>query len=108
MWDDVLVVAPYNVQVTLLGERLASRGVRVDTVDKFPSTAKSGSEQVHPKAVVRRRYRPGAVGHVFRKPTLTSLENGRSNELANRRAALLPRVRLSILLGSCWSETTHA
>jgi superfamily I DNA and/or RNA helicase len=36
MWDDVLVVAPYNVQVTLLGERLASRGVRVDTVDKFP------------------------------------------------------------------------
>lgn len=33
--DDILVVAPYNSQVTLLSERLASRGVRVGTVDRF-------------------------------------------------------------------------
>jgi uncharacterized protein len=33
--NDVLVVAPYNSQVALLGERLAPRGVRVGTVDKF-------------------------------------------------------------------------
>lgn len=32
---DVLVVAPYNAQVTLLTERLGPRGVRVGTVDKF-------------------------------------------------------------------------
>ncbi len=33
--DDILVVAPYNAQVGLLGERLQSRGVRVGTVDRF-------------------------------------------------------------------------
>src|SRR6185312_9184656 len=33
--DDILVVAPYNSHVTLLSERLASRGVRVGTVDRF-------------------------------------------------------------------------
>lgn len=33
--NDVLVVAPYNSQVSLLAERLAPRGVRVGTVDKF-------------------------------------------------------------------------
>jgi uncharacterized protein len=33
--DDVLVVAPYNSQVALLEERLALRGVRAGTVDKF-------------------------------------------------------------------------
>ena len=33
--DDILVVAPYNSQVALLGERLGPRGVRVGTVDKF-------------------------------------------------------------------------
>jgi uncharacterized protein len=33
--DDILVVAPYNSQVALLGERLAPRGVRVGTVDRF-------------------------------------------------------------------------
>jgi len=32
---DVLVVAPYNAQVTRLFERLAPKGVRVGTVDKF-------------------------------------------------------------------------
>jgi uncharacterized protein len=32
---DILVVAPYNAQVALLGERLAGRGIRVGTVDKF-------------------------------------------------------------------------
>ena len=32
---DILVVAPYNAQVALLGEKLQSRGVRVGTVDKF-------------------------------------------------------------------------
>ena len=32
---DILVVAPYNSQVALLGERLAPRGVRVGTVDRF-------------------------------------------------------------------------
>lgn len=32
---DILVVAPYNAHVALLGERLAGRGVRVGTVDKF-------------------------------------------------------------------------
>jgi predicted RecB family nuclease len=32
---DILVVAPYNAQVSLLGERLVPRGVRVGTVDKF-------------------------------------------------------------------------
>ena len=32
---DVLVVAPYNSQVALLGERLGPRGVRVGTVDRF-------------------------------------------------------------------------
>jgi predicted RecB family nuclease len=32
---DILVVAPYNSQVALLGERLASREIRVGTVDKF-------------------------------------------------------------------------
>ena len=31
----VLVVAPYNSQVALLAERLAPRGIRVGTVDKF-------------------------------------------------------------------------
>lgn len=33
--EDVLVVAPYNSQVSLLGERLAPLGVRIGTVDKF-------------------------------------------------------------------------
>ena len=33
--DDVLVVAPYNAQVSRLAERLAPAGVRVGTVDKF-------------------------------------------------------------------------
>ena len=33
--DDILVVAPYNAQVALLGERLEPRGIRVGTVDKF-------------------------------------------------------------------------
>jgi uncharacterized protein len=32
---DVLVVSPYNAQVSRLAERLASTGVRVGTVDKF-------------------------------------------------------------------------
>ena len=32
---DILVVAPYNAQVDLLAERLASRGVPVGTVDRF-------------------------------------------------------------------------
>ena len=32
---DILVVAPYNAQVALLGEKLQSRDVRVGTVDKF-------------------------------------------------------------------------
>ncbi len=32
---DILVVAPYNAQVTLLGEALGPRGIRVGTVDKF-------------------------------------------------------------------------
>jgi uncharacterized protein len=33
--SDVLVVAPYNAQVTRLAERLAGTGARVGTVDKF-------------------------------------------------------------------------
>ena len=33
--DDVLVVAPYNAQVSRIAERLAPVGVRVGTVDKF-------------------------------------------------------------------------
>ncbi len=33
--DDILVVAPYNAQVSRLAERLAPTGVRVGTVDKF-------------------------------------------------------------------------
>jgi uncharacterized protein len=33
--NDILVVAPYNAQVALLGERLAPHGVRVGTVDRF-------------------------------------------------------------------------
>ncbi len=33
--DDVLVVAPYNSQVSLLSERLATRRIRVGTVDRF-------------------------------------------------------------------------
>ncbi len=33
--NDVLLVAPYNVQVALLEERLGPRGFRVGTVDKF-------------------------------------------------------------------------
>ncbi len=33
--EDILVVAPYNAQVTRLVERLASTGARVGTVDKF-------------------------------------------------------------------------
>lgn len=32
---DILVVAPYNAHVSRLAERLAGRGVRVGTVDKF-------------------------------------------------------------------------
>jgi uncharacterized protein len=32
---DILVVAPYNAQVARLEERLASRGIRVGTVDRF-------------------------------------------------------------------------
>ena len=32
---EILVVAPYNSQVTLLSERLDPRGVRVGTIDKF-------------------------------------------------------------------------
>ena len=32
---DVLIIAPYNAQVTLIAERLSARGVRVGTVDKF-------------------------------------------------------------------------
>jgi predicted RecB family nuclease len=33
--DDVLVVAPYNAQVARLDDRLAARGIRVGTVDRF-------------------------------------------------------------------------
>lgn len=33
--DDILVVGPYNAHVSRLAERLAGRGVRVGTVDKF-------------------------------------------------------------------------
>jgi hypothetical protein len=33
--DAILIVAPYNSQVSLLSERLAPRGVRVGTVDRF-------------------------------------------------------------------------
>ena len=33
--EDILVVAPYNAQVSRLAERLAPTGVRVGTVDKF-------------------------------------------------------------------------
>jgi uncharacterized protein len=33
--DEVLIVAPYNSQVSLLSERLAPRGIRAGTVDKF-------------------------------------------------------------------------
>lgn len=33
--SDILVVAPYNAQVTLLGEKLSPVGIRVGTVDKF-------------------------------------------------------------------------
>lgn len=33
--NDILVVSPYNAQVTRLAERLASMGIRVGTVDKF-------------------------------------------------------------------------
>ena len=33
--DDILVVAPYNAHVNRLNDRLATRGVRVGTVDKF-------------------------------------------------------------------------
>ena len=33
--EDILVVAPYNAQVSRLAERLASPGARVGTVDKF-------------------------------------------------------------------------
>jgi len=33
--EDVLVVAPYNAQVSRLAERLAASGARVGTVDKF-------------------------------------------------------------------------
>jgi uncharacterized protein len=33
--NEILVVAPYNSHVALLSERLASRGIRVGTVDKF-------------------------------------------------------------------------
>ncbi|MFN8093206.1 MAG: TM0106 family RecB-like putative nuclease [Vicinamibacteria bacterium] len=33
--EDVLVVAPYNAQVSRLAERLATTGARVGTVDKF-------------------------------------------------------------------------
>jgi len=32
---DILVVAPYNAHVALLGQRLVPRGIRVGTVDKF-------------------------------------------------------------------------
>jgi uncharacterized protein len=32
---DILVVAPYNAQVAQLGEKLAPKGVRVGTVDRF-------------------------------------------------------------------------
>ena len=32
---NILVVAPYNAHVTLLAERLAPKGVRVGTVDRF-------------------------------------------------------------------------
>jgi uncharacterized protein len=33
--SDILVVAPYNAHVALLGEKLAPKGVRVGTVDRF-------------------------------------------------------------------------
>jgi uncharacterized protein len=33
--NDVLLVAPYNSHVALLGTRLGSRGIRVGTVDRF-------------------------------------------------------------------------
>lgn len=33
--NDILVVAPYNAHVALLGERLTPKGVRVGTVDRF-------------------------------------------------------------------------
>jgi superfamily I DNA and/or RNA helicase len=33
--DAILIVAPYNSQVSLISERLAARGIRVGTVDRF-------------------------------------------------------------------------
>ena len=33
--DAILIVAPYNSQISLISERLAPRGVRVGTVDRF-------------------------------------------------------------------------
>ena len=33
--NNILVVAPYNLQVSLLEERLSRKGVRAGTVDKF-------------------------------------------------------------------------
>jgi superfamily I DNA and/or RNA helicase len=33
--ENILIVAPYNSQVSLLAERLSPRGVSIDTVDKF-------------------------------------------------------------------------
>ena len=33
--EDILVVAPYNAHVARLGERLAERGIKVGTVDRF-------------------------------------------------------------------------
>jgi uncharacterized protein len=32
---DILIVAPYNVHVAMLEEKLAGRGIRVGTVDRF-------------------------------------------------------------------------
>jgi uncharacterized protein len=37
--SDVLVVSPYNAQVTRLSERLANTGARIGTVDKFQGQA---------------------------------------------------------------------
>ena len=41
---DVLIVSPFNAQVTRLIERLVDTGVRVGTVDKFQGQASSSPE----------------------------------------------------------------
>jgi len=79
-------VQPESGRSTALSTRYCRSGLREADLRGLRRTARSGGTATSLRAVVRRRYRPGAVGHVFRKPTLTSPESSRPAKVQRFRA----------------------